>query len=654
SMVAMAAMTAVTMAAVLMALRHGQPIAIFGLLGGMITPALLSVPEPQASLLFSYLFVLYGFMLFILARRGWWVLAAVGLMALFGWSGLWYCTHFVAGDGIILLMFSMGVVAAVMGATARYGADDGAARGLNILALVGASVMLFLLHFKMTLGLFDWGMMGVLTLALLVLTWAQPYIYRRALWAKFLADLVLLVLWSYQAPLADMLVVLGGLAVIYSILPFFIMRRVEDPRFWAVLQSVAAVVLYLLAYLRLEIDTLSLWGAAALALAAVSITLAGYVRKNYRADDEVQEHLVATYAVAASAFMAMGLAIILPGAYLPLAFAIQAAVTMGLAGRFDIPVLRIFVLLLAAAFIALNLEAITDIVVLMNDSLVDKPRMHIVAPAHYMLQLGVPSALFGLTLYFYRKQGGEGPLLSHMLKGLTMLTGVVAAYYAARQLMGMDDNAAGFMQRGMITMAFGAGALALMRAPHVWRFWGMVLLNIAILRVVYFDMLLLNPYFDRTQHVGDVVLFNGVTMTYGLGLGLCLFAAYSFAPMRKLYGLLAAGMLFTLVTLTVRQAMHGDVLARGDMSPTEFYGYSVVWLATGLALLVGGIMKDHAAARLAALGFILLSIVKVFIFDAAGLDDLYRVFSFMGLGVSLIGLSVFYTRFASGKKDSGL
>jgi uncharacterized membrane protein len=38
----------------------------------------------------------------------------------------------------------------------------------------------------------------------------------------------------------------------------------------------------------------------------------------------------------------------------------------------------------------------------------------------------------------------------------------------------------------------------------------------------------------------------------------------------------------------------------------------------------------------------------VFLLDAGSLTGLYRVFSFLGLGLSLMGISYFYSRFVFG------
>jgi len=169
---------------------------------------------------------------------------------------------------------------------------------------------------------------------------------------------------------------------------------------------------------------------------------------------------------------------------------------------------------------------------------------------------------------------------------------------------------------------------------------------IAIGRFAYFDLLLLNPYWASGQNTGSVPIFNGITLTYGGGLILCIWGILKgIKPGAKIYQALGLIALFALVTFTVRQFFQGGDIHEGVVSSAELYSYSVAWLLTGLGLLGYGIQKDHKPARMVSLGFIVLAIIKVFLFDAAELEGLYRVFSFLGLGVSLIGLSYFYTKF---------
>ena len=63
-----------------------------------------------------------------------------------------------------------------------------------------------------------------------------------------------------------------------------------------------------------------------------------------------------------------------------------------------------------------------------------------------------------------------------------------------------------------------------------------------------------------------------------------------------------------------------------------------------MALLVAGILRGGATLRWASLVVVLLAVGKVFLLDAAVLTGLYRVASFLGLGVSLIVIGYVYQR----------
>jgi len=74
----------------------------------------------------------------------------------------------------------------------------------------------------------------------------------------------------------------------------------------------------------------------------------------------------------------------------------------------------------------------------------------------------------------------------------------------------------------------------------------------------------------------------------------------------------------------------------------EWYGYSLAWIALGLVLVITGIRFKNQALRYGSLVIMLLAIGKVFLLDTARLDDLYRVLSLVGLGLSLLGLGYLY------------
>ncbi len=76
---------------------------------------------------------------------------------------------------------------------------------------------------------------------------------------------------------------------------------------------------------------------------------------------------------------------------------------------------------------------------------------------------------------------------------------------------------------------------------------------------------------------------------------------------------------------------------------------SLVWTLFAGVTLVLGVVRSVQAVRLAALGLLGLTALKVFLFDLSFLDTPMRVLSFGGLGLTLIGISWLYSRYGVGK-----
>jgi uncharacterized membrane protein len=72
---------------------------------------------------------------------------------------------------------------------------------------------------------------------------------------------------------------------------------------------------------------------------------------------------------------------------------------------------------------------------------------------------------------------------------------------------------------------------------------------------------------------------------------------------------------------------------------------SLTWALYATVLIVIGIRKEYAPVRYFAIGVFGVTIVKVFGFDLATLDRIYRVSSIIGLGVLLLVTSYLYQRF---------
>lgn len=74
------------------------------------------------------------------------------------------------------------------------------------------------------------------------------------------------------------------------------------------------------------------------------------------------------------------------------------------------------------------------------------------------------------------------------------------------------------------------------------------------------------------------------------------------------------------------------------------FSYSVIWLLYGAGLMLFGFWRRSAFVRWQALALIAFTIGKVFVFDVSGLQQGYRIVSFIALGVVLMGISYIYHR----------
>ncbi|GAA5344586.1 DUF2339 domain-containing protein [Planifilum fimeticola] len=72
---------------------------------------------------------------------------------------------------------------------------------------------------------------------------------------------------------------------------------------------------------------------------------------------------------------------------------------------------------------------------------------------------------------------------------------------------------------------------------------------------------------------------------------------------------------------------------------------SMVWILYSLALMAVGIWRRKQGARMMAIGLFGLTILKLFLFDLSFLETLYRIISFIVLGLILIGVSYVYSRY---------
>lgn len=86
-----------------------------------------------------------------------------------------------------------------------------------------------------------------------------------------------------------------------------------------------------------------------------------------------------------------------------------------------------------------------------------------------------------------------------------------------------------------------------------------------------------------------------------------------------------------------------DVLA--DLRDGQQLALSLVWLMYSVVLMVVGFWRSNRGLRLIAIGLFGITILKIFLVDLSSLETAYRIVSFVGLGVILLGVSYGYQRY---------
>jgi uncharacterized membrane protein len=106
--------------------------------------------------------------------------------------------------------------------------------------------------------------------------------------------------------------------------------------------------------------------------------------------------------------------------------------------------------------------------------------------------------------------------------------------------------------------------------------------------------------------------------------------------------------------VTVRQLVQGNLISGATIGTGENYLYSAALLALAIGWLALGIRAGLALLRMAGLALLTVVTLKVFLIDAAALEGVLRILSFLGLGIALIGIGWAYGRvMRGGVKDAG-
>ena len=121
------------------------------------------------------------------------------------------------------------------------------------------------------------------------------------------------------------------------------------------------------------------------------------------------------------------------------------------------------------------------------------------------------------------------------------------------------------------------------------------------------------------------------------------------ADLRMVLFAVAAVAFLYAASLAIVDVIQGDAVER---SQTAQVALSAFWGVVGLATIVAGLVRDVRELRLGGLTLLGIGVAKVFVYDLAELEQLYRVLSFVAVGLLLLAGAYAYQRVRTGGRRS--
>ncbi len=637
-------MAFVTLVAGVMAVRRQAfVLAVLGLLGGFLTPYLLSTKEDHPLGLLAYVLLLDLGMIAVARRRGW---LSIRLMMLVGSAALyagWAAAHLNAEKLPYALAAAILVAGLFLFAKPEGEGDPDRrdlARAIVILAIAGPLLLAVVVAPQPQLALSP----TFLVSYLLVLSGGAVFVSRRT---EF----------SPLVPIA------AGFCVLTLTLrvgkDLFPPERAETLLLFALVPA----AFFLLWWMRRGSDPSAVFRTAA------AITLFGMLPILFRIlEVELGQEPIALlwlYAFAhAAGLLAIGTSLG-SGAWVLSSQALLFFSLLSLTGRFAQPRLSEFLPFLGIPILLfwilpfLSPRLRRDRHSWLSSAaapVVHYPVVYVLAkPAWGAGPLGAIAVLFGVAALLALRRAAALPWQKSEDRQF------VVALFGAVTLLFVTAAIPILLDREWITVAWALEAAGLAWLSTRVEQNGMVQAS-ALLAGGAFLRLIANPavwsYYPRS----GTPVFNWYLYTFGIPAAAFLLTArwvegqgvarsFRYADLLRV----AAGiLLFVLLNVEI-----ADFYSTGTALTLQFAGgglaqdmtYSLAWGSFALVLFSLGVLRRSKATRAAALVVFLLTIGKVFLHDLWNLGSLYRVGSIVGLAVALLAVSFLTQRFVFSKEQ---
>lgn len=657
----------VALATLAAALVHGPWLGALGLVGAYVTPALVGSSHPNYWALYVYLSVVTAAAYALARVRLWRWLAITAAAFALVWMLVGIAPPAQVLPTALYAIAGFALAATFLVAGFLYGppAERGRYDMVSSWILAGYLLGVFLLVFA---NRHD----GIAVLALFVLAAATAGVAWRSeaatpvVAAAALLSLLVIVNWSVSdyfvtyrpalysiiPPVAKLeglrthLLFGAGIAVLFGGAGFLAQGRVSHP-YSAILWAAVSVLVPVLTLVALNYGVALFersipFAALALLLAALFGVATEMLSRRTLAPGGAAAGAI--YACGAVAALALALAFALERGWLTVALALMVPGIAYIADKRPLPMLRQLCIVLTLLVMARILWDPR----IVGDDVGKTPILN-----WLLWGYGVPALSFWIGGMILRRRGDD--LASRSVDSAAITFTALTFMLQIRHLMNDGDIYRRSASLAEIGLQISTGLAMTIGLEHVRARTGSIVHDVAarILGGLAFFAILIslglhfNPVFTG-EPVGGL-FFNALLLGYGIPAVLMAILARMIRETRpalvyRIAAVSAIALALVYLTLEVRTIFHGPVIKGFATSDAEQYTYSAVWLAFGVVLLLAGIALKSQPARFASAAVVLLTVGKVFLYDLAGVQGVYRALSLICLGLTLMGIGWLYQR----------
>jgi uncharacterized membrane protein len=669
----------VALATLAASLLHGPALAALGQVGAFVAPMLVASDTPNYWALYLYLAVVTAAS-FALARARLWrwlAITAVAFGTLWMFPGvgdtatdtlLPHALHALIGFALAAALLVAGLF---YGPAAEPGEIDSVSSGA-LAAYLFAAAMLVLAsqHDGIALGAFT-----LLVAAAAAIAWRTEAAIG-ALPAAAVLTFIVMANWAVGMEFKT-LIAPGGAASLppepnpalygtHLALGFFFMAlfaisgflaqgrsiKALPPIVWAATGVIAPLAILIALYYRIYGFERSL-PFAGLALLVAALFATATERLSQREPRPGQPSAAAIFATGSIAALALALTFALEKGWLTVALALMVPGTAWVAEKRPLPWLR-WLCGILVALVILRIAHEPRIVADVGST----PIFNWILYGY-----GIPAIAFWVAGWLLRRRADDLP--SRMVDSGAILFTVLTAFLEIRHYVNDGDiyhrSAAlteyALQACGGLAMAIGLERIRGRTQSIVHDVAAQIIAGLSLAVIVIGLLIDENPFLMNHQPGGYVI--NIILLGYALPavlvatLGLI---TRETRPQwyRTVAAVTAVAMALMYLSLEVRVFFSPEGTTVGEISGAEGYTYSAIWLAFGVGLLIVGIFLRSQPVRMCSAAVVLLTVAKVFLLDMAGLAGVWRAFSFIGLGLVLVGIGYLYQRLLFRKPPEAL